>query len=130
MTDKILIVDDSRTILKMNKRVLETVFPGYEIVAFNEPVDAVEAIKESKDVFYFALLDYNMRILNGVELATALVEMEHNPISYSHTGLVSANIQDAVQEKANALGMEFVPKPLNVEKLKAFLDSKNIGYTK
>ena len=128
MAKKILIVDDSKTILKINTRIINAIYPDAEVVAFVTPGEAVESLKASKTVFDFALLDYNMEGMTGVELAQALVALSPAPVSYNKICVVSANIQEAVISKAKGLGMEFEFKPFDEAKLKSFLSKKGISH--
>lgn len=124
---KILLVDDSKTILKLSSKLLSSVVPDCEIVTFDTPMNALEFFRaNSGQKLDFALLDYNMESMNGVELAEALFQLTPSPLSPSQTSIVSANIQEAVIQKASALGISYIPKPLDQSKLKDFLSAKGI----
>ena len=126
MTKKILIVDDSKTILKLNTRIITALMPDAEILAFDIPQLALDGLQVCNFKLDFAFLDYNMAGMNGVELAQTLVGINPSPIAYSNICIVSANIQEAVTSRVKNLGMEFVAKPFNEQKLKAFLEQRGI----
>lgn len=124
MTKKILIVDDSKTILKLNSRIITALMPDAEILSFDIPSLAIEGLKVCSFKLDYAFLDYNMAGMNGVELAQALVEINPSPIAYKNICVVSANIQDAVVNRVKNLGMDFVAKPFDEQKLRTFLEQR------
>ena len=109
-----LAVDDEN--LQLNKLVdaIKEASPGSEIISFNNPVIALESIKNLKiDV---AFLDIEMAGMNGVELAKKLKSI--NPLiniifvtGYTEYALDAYNI--------HASG--YLTKPVNAEKIKAEL---------
>lgn len=128
MSECVLAVDDSRVILKMATRLLQEVFGECEIITFTNPEEAITKIKEGNIKVKFALLDYNMNEMTGVELAEQLVALDSKPLEFTKIAIVSANVQEAVQKKATGLGMDFIPKPLDKDKLINFLNEKGISY--
>ena len=126
MKNVVLTIDDSKVILKINKKMLLELFPDCEVLSFLSPKEAIEGLEKLDCSINFALLDYNMEGMDGVELAQKLVDNETCSISYQKIAIVSANIQPAVQEKAKGLGMDFIPKPLDQEKLEKFLKDREL----
>lgn len=123
---KILIVDDSRSIVKMNSKIAQSLLPDAEIISFLNPKEAIETIKNEGHTFKIAMLDYNMKDLNGIELAEALVSEKIGLESYEQITIVSANIQAAVKAKATEKGIHFIDKPLKVDELKKFFNLKGV----
>lgn len=128
MAELILTVDDSKVILKINSRLLKKVFPDCEIISFKNPEEALNVILEEKQVFKFALVDYNMNEMTGIEFVERLIKLPHNSIGVDKVALVSANIQVAVRQKATDIGIPFIAKPLDEDKLKMFLSDKGIDF--
>jgi CheY-like chemotaxis protein len=64
-----------------------------------------------------AILDLNMPGMDGLVLATKLFERFPN----AKMGLLTANIQDMVRQKAKALGITFIPKPITEERILGFI---------
>lgn len=124
---KILIVDDSRTILKLSAKLVKTIVPGAEIILFNTPLQAIEAMSSGVCVD-LAFLDYNMEGMNGLELAQAMLQVHPAPILNGNICIVSANTQEVVKKRANELGIEFIEKPFDESKLKSFLSLKGFSY--
>ncbi len=123
---KVLTVDDSRAQLMMINKFIIDVIPDAQVISYNDPAKALEDIKANKHSFSFSLIDYNMNNMSGIELAEKLLQEDFTPIDPSKTVLLSANIQQAVQDKATSLGLTFIGKPLSVEKLREFLKLKGI----
>jgi CheY-like chemotaxis protein len=122
----VLIVDDSRSIIKMNTRLTLQVFPDANIVSYNDPVVALEEIKGGDTKFSFALIDYNMNGMDGVQLSEGLIEQTTALEGFNKISIVSANIQQAVQEKAKEKGMSFIDKPMKIEQLQEFLKGQGL----
>jgi len=64
---KILLVDDSSTVLRIQKNVLGREFPDAEILEAKDGLLAKKVIENTSDINYI-LLDYNMPNMNGEEL--------------------------------------------------------------
>lgn len=124
---KILIVDDSRTILKMSANLVKTIIPDAEIILFDTPLKAVEMMSSGVCVD-LAFLDYNMEGMNGLELAQAILQVNPAPVLNKNICIVSANTQEVVKKRANELGIEFIEKPFDESKLKNFLSLKGFSY--
>jgi len=70
---KILIVDDEKLALDRLKRILNKL--GYEdIIAYDEPQMALEEVK--KNLFDVVFLDISMPVMNGIELAEMILQIE------------------------------------------------------
>ncbi len=121
---KVLIIDDSKVIIKINSKTVSDYIPESEILSFKSPLEAIENIQADNLKFDLALIDYNMEGMNGIELATSLVT--EGVIAKDRVAIVSANIQAAVKEKAAAAGFIFIDKPLKTEDLKSFLSTRGI----
>ncbi|WP_135075130.1 response regulator [Terasakiella sp. SH-1] len=121
MAYKILTVDDSnfaRMLLK--KAILE----AQSDVEISEADCAEAALKmlagNSYDIFF---IDVNMPGTNGFELAMQIREQ----LPEAHLAILTANIQDASQKKAQELGAAFIAKPVTTEKIRSFL--QQVGET-
>lgn len=111
----ILIVDDSRVARLSLRRLVLKLVPDAEIIeaaSADEAAAAVDGVSVDR-----ALIDFNMPGRNGLELAEQLAA-EHAEIRMA---MVTANIQDAVAGRAEALGMSFIAKPPREEDMHGFL---------
>ena len=115
MTKTILLVDDSRMSRMMIKAIVLDKNPDWQVI---EAGDGEEAINLTRDqAFEVATLDLNMPGMDGLQLAEAL--MKNYPAS--NYALLTANIQDVVKQRALALGLYFIEKPITEEKIANFL---------
>jgi CheY-like chemotaxis protein len=116
MTYKILIVDDSKLARMAVAKVLTALRPDWTRV---EATNADEALAlATKTPIDLALLDFNMPGRDGLTLAAELLESRPGlPIA-----VISANHQNEIVARAQALGAAFLPKPLTEQALRTFLD--------
>ena len=112
----ILIVDDSLISRMFMRKAVQGNYPDWSVLEANNAQDALTTIEgKSIDI---ALLDLNMPGgINGLALARSLKDL----FTSCSIALVTANIQSAVREKADALGIEFIAKPITEEKIVGFL---------
>jgi two-component system chemotaxis response regulator CheY len=117
LSDKIiLIVDDSLISRMFMRKAVQGTFPQWNVLEASNGHDALSAV-EGKQID-IALLDLNMPGgINGLALAKSLKDVYTN----IQIALVTANIQSAVREKASALGVEFIAKPITEDKIVDFL---------
>ena len=116
MTCKILIVDDSKLARMSVVKILAAHFPDWPRCEAGSAEEAIKSMKEdaAPDI---ALLDYNMPVQNGLDLAVQLAKLKPS----MSIAVISANHQQEVVERAQALGAFFLPKPISEEALKNFL---------
>jgi len=119
MTDRavfsILLVDDSRIARLTMKHMLQSLDMSLTLHEANSADQAEEVLEQvHADI---ALVDFNMPGRDGLALAAVIAER------YPHIrmALVTANIQDALAQRARDLGMAFLPKPTSAEQLEGFI---------
>ncbi len=115
MTYKLLIVDDSKLARMAVVKALNSCNPDWQRVEAGSAVDAMRAMEA--DAPHVALVDFNMPNRDGLHLAADLRKL--NPTM--PIGIISANHQQGVIDRANALGAAFLPKPLVEKTLQEFL---------
>jgi CheY-like chemotaxis protein len=115
MSYKLLIVDDSKLARMAVVKALNSCYPEWHRVEAASADDALQAAqKETPDI---ALVDFNMPGKDGLALAADLRALQADmPI-----GIISANHQQAVIDRARALGAVFLPKPVTDQSLREFL---------
>ncbi|MFA7428831.1 MAG: response regulator [Rhodospirillaceae bacterium] len=111
----ILLVDDSRVARMSLRRSITALMPDATIVEAGSADEAV--VVAAQNSVAAALIDFNMPGRTGLELAEEL----HATYPALRMALVTANIQDAVAERARALGMTFIPKPPDAAVMETFL---------
>lgn len=118
MTTNILLLDDSRVARLAVRRIITADFPD---IALTDTSDIVEfETLLDRERFDLVLVDYNMPHENGLTVSSRLLE-KHPGI---RVALLTANIQSAIQQKAAALGIGFLAKPLRPDALHGLLDRK------
>lgn len=114
----LLLVDDSRVARLTLMRQLKTLPVPLNVL---EAASADEAeVLASEHVIDLALIDFNMPGRDGIALAEVLKQRYPK----LRMALVTANIQDALAERARALGMGFVAKPTRPEQLAALIEGE------
>jgi CheY-like chemotaxis protein len=115
MTYKLLIVDDSKLARMAVVKALNSCYPDWQRVEAGSAADALSAME--REAPHVALVDFNMPVRDGLTLAADLRKLSPQmPI-----GIISANNQQEVIDRTNALGATFLPKPLVEPTLRDFL---------
>lgn len=117
MTKTILIVDDSRVARTLTKRLVAEISGDIQTKEADTGDAAIAAA--AGENFSAILMDMNMPGLDGLTAASRI--LSRNPAT--KIALVTANIQDAVRERAKSLGIAFIGKPPQKADVEAFLNS-------
>lgn len=116
-TETILIVDDSRVSRMLIRAIVNHAHPNADVI---EASNGEEALNKLTSVpLTMATLDLNMPGMDGLVLATKLLEQFPD----AKIGLLTANIQEMIRQKASALGISFIPKPITEEKILNFINN-------
>lgn len=110
---KILLVDDSRTMRSIQRKVLESMSAGAD---FTEAADGVEALAAiaAKGKFDLVLVDWNMPNMDGHTLVTRIREKDKaTPLVMVTTEAEKQRVLDAIKAGAN----NYVVKPFTPETL-------------
>ena len=113
---RIMLVDDSRISRLMLKAIISAHFPDWSVT---EAEDANKALKlcEGRE-FDFITLDMNMPGVDGLTISPELQEA----CPGAKIALLTANLQERVQEQAKKQGLSFIPKPITEEKIIDYLN--------
>ena len=118
MVENILVVDDSRVSRMLIRTIINHVNPDATVIEAKDGKDALAKIEATN--ITMATVDLNMPgDINGLDLASELRGRFLN----AKISLLTANIQEAVKQKAEKIGIGFIPKPITEEKILAFLNS-------
>ncbi|HEY0835133.1 MAG TPA: response regulator [Azospirillum sp.] len=116
----VLVVDDSRLARDMVSHVIASLHPDWTIVVAAGGEEALE--KVGADAPAAAIVDYNMPGMDGLTLAARLTERFPGlPI-----GILTANVQETLRKKAEALGCRFIAKPITTDKIRVFLSDSGL----
>ena len=111
----ILIVDDTLLARAMLRKFVSKAKPNWQLLEAKDGSDALLKVDgKSIDV---ALIDYNMPGMTGLDLGRRLREKFPNIIM----ALVTAHIQDYIADEARSLGIAFISKPVDEEKIVKFI---------
>jgi PAS domain S-box-containing protein len=108
----ILFVDDEQGLVLLMKRLLTR--QGFLFSGYDDPREALEAVRADPDQFDLVVTDYNMTHLSGLELAQAVKAMRPGlPVI-----LASGYITEELRAKAPAAGIrELIYKPNTADDL-------------
>lgn len=102
----ILVVDDSRVSRMMIRAFIAAKHPDWRI---EEACSGEEALEKVRSIVPDLIsLDVNMPGMGGL----AAAELLHTECPQARISLLTANIQEATRNKAEALGIGFVEKPI------------------
>jgi two-component system chemotaxis response regulator CheY len=116
---KALVVDDSRTIRIILRRILAEI--GYEVCEAANGREALQVMDAEKDAVSLVLADWNMPEMNGLELVSELrqrPEFSKLKIVMVTTEAELGHMTSALQAGAN----EYVMKPFTKEILREKLE--------
>ncbi len=103
-----LIVDDSRTIRRIARRILEV--RGYAVEEAGNGASALQACR--RDMPDAVLLDWNMPIMNGIEFLRAL-RAEFGPDKPTVLFCTTENEMSFIEQAIEAGAQEYVMKPFD-----------------
>lgn len=117
MSKTVLVVDDSRMSRMMISTIIKTHYPDWLIIDAASGDEALQKVEgQSIDLM---TLDMNMPGMDGITLGTELRAKYPD----AAIALVTANIQSAVQEKAEAAELEFIAKPITEDRIVNYIKS-------
>jgi DNA-binding NarL/FixJ family response regulator len=115
MPINILLLDDSKVARMQARRIIAEAVPGAVVT----DTDNFERFFElaGSTTFDLVLIDYNMPNENGLSLAERLKASQPG----LRMALLTANIQDSIMQRAQAMGVAFLPKPLRPDAIRSLL---------
>jgi two-component system chemotaxis response regulator CheY len=115
---KALVVDDSKTIRTIIRRILVGV--GYEVLEAGDGVQALEVLAVDKSAIGIVLADWNMPNMNGLELVKQIrqdSELASMKVIMVTTETEMSQMASALEAGANEYIMKPFTKDILVEKL-------------
>jgi PAS domain S-box-containing protein len=111
-TERILFVDDEKSIMDLGRQVLEQL--GYQVEAFSSSVKALELFKAGPDKFDLIITDMTMPKMTGAKLAQEVLAVRPDMPMILCTGF-SEIINE---EKAHNIGFkEYIMKPISIDQI-------------
>lgn len=117
-TKSVLLVDDSKFARLLVKAFVSSNFADWEI---DEAEDAARALSMVETKTYdYMLVDFNMPGMDGLELGGKLRARFPGAV----IALLTANIQQEIQSKAEKLGLDFIAKPPTEDKIRDYIKAR------
>ena len=114
---RILLIDDSSTMRKIQRRVLSEMNPEFDVVEAGNGKEALEKLKEFNFQFGLVLCDINMPEMNGMETLKAIRSMPETvklPIIMCTSVAEKGQVMEAIKAGAT----NYLVKPFQPEDLK------------
>ena len=114
---RILLIDDSSTMRKIQRRVLSEMNPEFDVVEAGNGKEALEKLKEFNFQFGLVLCDINMPEMNGMETLKAIRAMPETlklPIIMCTSVAEKGQVMEAIKAGAT----NYLVKPFQPEDLK------------
>jgi len=106
----VLIVDDSRVSRMLIKSVVVDRHPEWTVL---ESGSGDEALTHACEEIDLMIIDFNMPGMDGMVLAEKMKGLY--PAAY--ISMLTANIQESIQKRADSLGIGFEKKPITEDKI-------------
>lgn len=90
--EHVLYVDDDETMVVMVERILAR--SGYRVSGFNDPQEAIEALRDHPDAFDFVVTDFNMPEFSGLDVARAVAGIRPRLPVVISSGYITEEMRD------------------------------------
>ncbi|SDA44104.1 MULTISPECIES: response regulator [unclassified Janthinobacterium] len=114
---QVLVVDDSRVSRLMSHQFILSKHADWQVIEAATGEEALEKVKTFTPVLI--LLDVNMPGMGGVAAAEQLRAL----CPQTHIFLVTANVQNAIRNRASELGVGFMEKPITETRIHQLIES-------
>ena len=114
---QVLVVDDSRVSRLMSHQFILSKHADWQVIEAATGEEALEKVKTITPVLI--LLDVNMPGMGGVAAAEQLRAL----CPQTHIFLVTANVQNAIRNRASELGVGFMEKPITETRIHQLIES-------
>jgi DNA-binding NtrC family response regulator len=111
--NRILVVDDDRPIVKMQKQMLNRL--GYDVEVFYNAMDALEKLKDSSSNFQLVITDYRMPQMNGLELYGELRSFSDIPV------ILCTGLGEVTPDEPGSK-LYYLEKPIEMAGLKSLVE--------
>lgn len=110
---KLIVVDDSQTSRQIMRAMIARLRGDWVVFESDNGYDALDLVRMVRPDY--VTMDVNMPKMSGIEAAGRILADWPS----TRIVLVTANIQDAVADRARELGIGFLEKPLNAQSVAA-----------
>jgi two-component system, chemotaxis family, chemotaxis protein CheY len=123
MTEKALIVDDSKTIRMVLRSIMDDL--GYEVCEAVDGKDALKVIETEKAAVTLVLTDWNMPVMNGLDLIKTL-RQDPELASLKVIMVTTETEVDHIVSALDAGANEYVMKPFTRDLVREKLEQVGI----
>ena len=109
--ERILFVDDEEALANLGKYMLKRL--GYQVDCTTSSIEALDTFRKEPHKFDLIITNMNMPDMTGAQLAEELLRIRPD----IQVILCSGYSQMTLQEKAKAMGIEFVMKPVSFRQI-------------
>lgn len=125
MSKRIIVAEDSSVIQNLTRKILSQM--QYDIVSVKNGQQVIDLLE--KEPFDLILLDIHMPVMNGMECATTIRNMD-SEVSDIPIIAITGNANNYSMKDFESVGInDFLPKPLNydnlVEMVKKYIENDN-----
>ncbi len=115
---RILLIDDEPVVLELEKRLLTS--SGYQVAAFSNPREAVDAFRAASDSFHLVITDQTMPEITGLEVARIVGEKQPGlPVILLSGFSTEITTESLAQNNVKA----FMKKPFRIRDLTNLVES-------
>lgn len=114
---RVLLIDDDVSVLKISTFMLERI--GYKVSAYDNPLAALDAVRNDPTAFQIVITDYNMPVMPGLEIAAAVRKLAPGlPVAVT-SGFVDDQLRIGAAREGVA---ELISKPFTAKELSAKIE--------
>jgi CheY-like chemotaxis protein len=117
-TKHILIIDDDDISNFVTRKTLECYDLVDKTTVFDNPMDALDYLKNSESKPDIILLDIKMPVMNGFEFIEEFNKLNCNSVIY----ILSSSVYSKDKDKAKVKGIKYMSKPLKASTFQTLLD--------
>ena len=113
----VLLIDDDPSVLRISTLMLKRM--GYTVSAYDNPLAALDAVRNDPTAFHIVITDYNMPVMPGLEIAAAVRDLCPDlPVA-----VTSGYVDDQLRIGAARVGVaDLISKPFTVRELSAKIE--------
>jgi CheY-like chemotaxis protein len=123
----ILLVEDDFMIRSLHQRVLEYYANGVPVQTATDGLEALAALRQRGNQPTLVLLDLNMPNMDGLEFLEAYLALPFEQRSQTQIIVLSGTLIPQERQRVQALGIRFVPKPLQATLAQELVGSLHLG---
>ena len=113
----VAIVDDERDITKLFQDALCNNIDGITVVAFNDPIIALEHFTENKENYALVISDLRMPNMNGIDLLQKVKDLNPNVRTILISAFALQDDPDIQKYSKDGAIDYFIEKPIRINRL-------------